>query len=90
MPSFFLILVRFWLRVDGIAVRSIETRWFHIFGQGQVIREQVHKCASSQIVAELPLAVLQDPEAMQIHLRTNSVRRSRIDIPSIEQSTASM
>mmetsp|Transcript_15910 Transcript_15910/g.31941 ORF Transcript_15910/g.31941 Transcript_15910/m.31941 type:complete len:233 (+) Transcript_15910:937-1635(+) len=53
MPSFFLILVRFWLRVDGIAVRSIETRWFHIFGQGQVIREQVHKCASSQIVAEV-------------------------------------
>eukprot|EP01006_Ploeotia_vitrea_P043717 TRINITY_DN66766_c4_g1_i1.p1 TRINITY_DN66766_c4_g1~~TRINITY_DN66766_c4_g1_i1.p1 ORF type:complete len:387 (+),score=189.60 TRINITY_DN66766_c4_g1_i1:33-1193(+) len=39
MPSCFLLLARFWLRVDGVLLRSFETRIFHEFGRPWVVRE---------------------------------------------------
>jgi type 2A phosphatase activator TIP41 len=39
MPTTFLILQRFFLRVDHVLVRVIDTRLYHEFGQNEVIRE---------------------------------------------------
>jgi TIP41-like family len=39
MPTCFLVLLRFYLRVDGVVFRSCETRFFHVFGTERVVRE---------------------------------------------------
>lgn len=41
MPTFFFILARFFLRVDGVLVRINDTRYFHRFGTDLIIRESV-------------------------------------------------
>jgi len=40
MPSCFFVLMRCYLRVDHVMVKSIDTRFFHEFGTEKVIREQ--------------------------------------------------
>ena len=40
MPTCFLILIRFFLRVDGVLIRLYDTRVFHKFGANEVVREQ--------------------------------------------------
>jgi type 2A phosphatase activator TIP41 len=39
MPTFWLVLLRSWLRVDGVVVRVKDVRIFHKFGTSQVFRE---------------------------------------------------
>ncbi|KAI8925360.1 TIP41-like family-domain-containing protein [Entophlyctis helioformis] len=39
MPSCFLVLQRFFLRVDGVMFRVIDTRYYHEFGSDVLIRE---------------------------------------------------
>lgn len=43
MPSFFFILARFFLRVDGVLVRLFDTRLFHQFGTNVLVRECITK-----------------------------------------------
>jgi len=39
MPTFWLVLLRSWLRVDGVVVRVKDVRVFHKFGTAEVFRE---------------------------------------------------
>lgn len=39
MPECFFILLRLYLRVDGVLVRMIDTRFYHEFGQPCVLRD---------------------------------------------------
>jgi type 2A phosphatase activator TIP41 len=41
MPTSFLLLQRFFLRVEGTLFRVRDTRVFHEFGTGQIVREYV-------------------------------------------------
>mmetsp|Transcript_62459 Transcript_62459/g.103906 ORF Transcript_62459/g.103906 Transcript_62459/m.103906 type:complete len:323 (+) Transcript_62459:95-1063(+) len=40
MPQCFFILMRHWLRVDGVLIRQRDTRVFHKFGENRIIRAQ--------------------------------------------------
>lgn len=42
MPQCFLILLRFFLRIDGVMFRVYDTRIFHEWGNNYVIREISH------------------------------------------------
>ena len=39
MPSCWFVLLRYWLRVDGVTIRLRDTRCFHAFGKSTVVRE---------------------------------------------------
>jgi type 2A phosphatase activator TIP41 len=39
MPKCWFVLLRFWMRCDGVAIRLRETRLFHAIGSGEVVRE---------------------------------------------------
>jgi type 2A phosphatase activator TIP41 len=39
MPSTFLVLLRFFLRVDGVIVKILDTRLYHQFGTSILIRD---------------------------------------------------
>lgn len=43
MPSCWFVLLRYWLRVDGVIIRLRDTRCFHAFGSSVVIREHSYK-----------------------------------------------
>ncbi|KAJ3283818.1 hypothetical protein HK104_010217 [Borealophlyctis nickersoniae] len=52
MPSCFLVLLRFFLRVDGVLFRVYDTRVYHQFGTEFVVREHVAREAPYSIVRE--------------------------------------
>lgn len=41
MPKCFLVLMRFYLRVEKVLLRSAETRLFHVFGNDRIIRQHI-------------------------------------------------
>ena len=57
MSSCFLVLQRFFLRVDGVLIRFIDTRVFHEFGSNGIIREfHVKEIGYNDIVPKLPIS----------------------------------
>mmetsp|Transcript_2283 Transcript_2283/g.6847 ORF Transcript_2283/g.6847 Transcript_2283/m.6847 type:complete len:252 (-) Transcript_2283:249-1004(-) len=50
--DFFLILVRFWLRVDDVIVRLLDTRYYHAFDEPYIIRDWRRKEA---YISDLPV-----------------------------------
>ncbi|GHJ83980.1 hypothetical protein NliqN6_0382 [Naganishia liquefaciens] len=66
MPHSFFILARLFLRVDGVLFRTFDTRVFHQFGSGKVIREVCgRECGYADVKARLEnpddLTPLTDP-----------------------------
>ena len=54
MPSCFLVLLRFFLRVDKVLFRVYDTRYFHSFGSSELIKHVIHKEQSyDEMVCEL-------------------------------------
>jgi type 2A phosphatase activator TIP41 len=50
MPRFFLALLRFWLRVDQVFLRLVDTRILHFFGSDRVLRQQKTQEASFELL----------------------------------------
>jgi type 2A phosphatase activator TIP41 len=59
MPTFFFVLMRYFLRVDGVIFRLYETRLFHEFDQKNVIREVTRKEATYETIATVSLSFSQ-------------------------------
>jgi type 2A phosphatase activator TIP41 len=57
MPTFFFVLMRYFLRVDGVIFRLYETRVFHEFGQKHVIREVTRKEAKYETISAVSLLI---------------------------------
>eukprot|EP00842_Homolaphlyctis_polyrhiza_P006307 jgi/Hompol1/6678/HPOL_000135-RA len=53
MPSCFLVLQRFFLRVDGVLFRVIDTRLYHEFGSAHLIREIQTREASYESIKQV-------------------------------------
>lgn len=67
MPSSFFILLRYFLRVDGVMVRINDTRYFHDFTTNYILREYTNKeCGVDQL--KLPLTMFGDPNMLSPHM----------------------
>jgi len=53
MPSCFLVLLRFWLRIDHVLFNIIDTRLYHQFGTPFVLREHQTREAKYQSVSRM-------------------------------------
>ncbi|KAF2886678.1 hypothetical protein ILUMI_19496 [Ignelater luminosus] len=73
MPSSFFVLLRYFLRVDGVMVRVNDTRFFHDFSTNYVLREFTNRESGVQQLG-LPLPMFADPNLIAPHLplRTGS------------------
>ncbi|KAI8622821.1 TIP41-like family-domain-containing protein [Chytriomyces sp. MP71] len=57
MPSCFLILLRFFLRVDNVLFRIHDTRIFHAFDSPHILREySTRECNYARVLARVPAA----------------------------------
>eukprot|EP00741_Cyanophora_paradoxa_P015302 tig00000194_g14771.t1 len=68
MPKYFLALLRFYLRVDGVLVRIADTRVYHEFGAAHVLREYRLQEAQEAALTEEQRSVLRDPQALSEQL----------------------
>jgi len=81
MPSSFFILLRFFLRVDGVMVRVNDTRVFHDFTKDFVIREFTNKeCGVKDL--KLPLPVFGDPNMLSPHMPLKASTIEKITFPN--------
>lgn len=80
MPSSFFILLRFFLRVDGVMVRINDTRVFHDFTKDFVIREFTSKECSVKDL-KLPLTMFGDPNLLAPHMPLVTSVNEKITFP---------
>lgn len=84
MPSCWLVLLRFWLRVDDVLVRIYDTRLFVEFGKPYVIREQQLREASAEELLKMGIpskdSLLQDPDRLSRRLPVRHQRRDRLEL----------
>ncbi len=53
MPTCFLCLLRFWLRVDGVLIRLRDTRLFHAFNKPYLIRDYSEREDTFEMLAKV-------------------------------------
>lgn len=69
MPTFFFVLARFFLRVDGVIIRIFDTRYFHQFDSDVVVREINHRqCNLATSLKHLHPSILRDPDMAAPHI----------------------
>nr|XP_032836249.1 TIP41-like protein [Petromyzon marinus] len=61
MPSFLFLLLRYFLRVDGVLLRSNETRLYHQTGTDYLLREYSSRETWVSELQHVPPAVFSDP-----------------------------
>ncbi|XP_066257184.1 TIP41-like protein [Euwallacea similis] len=82
MPSSFFVLLRFFLRVDGVMVRVNDTRVFHDFSKDFVIREFTNKeCEVKDL--KLPLTLFGDPNMLAPYMPLKKSINEKITFPKI-------
>ncbi|XP_078486225.1 TIP41-like protein [Ciona intestinalis] len=79
MTSCFFLLMRFFLRVDGVLSRIYDTRWYHEFGKSYLIREYSEKEKSFSQMKGISPATLTDPNLLDGHLTTQKRVVEKID-----------
>lgn len=80
MPTFFFVLCRYWLRVDGVLFRVHDTRHYHEFGSGCIVVETTRREDSLRAVAmanpKTDVARAPDPasfaDSIQVRLSSNA------------------
>jgi len=82
MPTCLFLLMRFFLRVDDVLVRIVDTRLFHSVDTSHFLREFSVKEARVEQLAHLPPHVLTDPVAVADHLHTVKQQRHRLPFPA--------
>ncbi|VVB10393.1 unnamed protein product [Arabis nemorensis] len=88
MPSSWFLLLRFWLRVDGVLMRLRETRMHYVFGKGEtptVLRESCWREATFQSLSAkgypVDLAVYSDPSTISQRLPVIKQKTQKLKIP---------
>ncbi|XP_024005761.1 TIP41-like protein isoform X2 [Eutrema salsugineum] len=88
MPSSWFLLLRFWLRVDGVLMRLRETRMHCVFGKGEtptVLRESCWREATFQSLSAkgypVDLAVYSDPSSISQRLPVIKQMTQKLKIP---------
>lgn len=83
MPTFFFILARFFLRVDGVLLRVYDTRYYHRFGTDVLVRETSSKEARLDSTwAAIHPSSLRDPDDVSSRLPKLSSTLDNINLPS--------
>jgi len=86
MPTAWFVLMRFWLRVDGVLVRLYDTRLFYEFGAPAVVveycmREDTFEALEARGMPRAPTAYL-DPAPIAERLRLVAKFHETVQVPS--------
>ncbi|KAG2456495.1 TIP41-like protein isoform X1 [Polypterus senegalus] len=81
MPSSFFILMRFFLRVDGVLIRMNDTRLYHEADKNYILRE--FSCRENRMsnLQHIPPAVYTDPNEICQYLPLNLLQCEKLEFP---------
>lgn len=80
MPESFFVLLRYFLRVDGLLVRIIDTRLYHEHDKKYLLREQMQKEGKIGGL-NLSSSLLRNPQDLWNHLPTVKASYQKMEIP---------
>jgi len=84
MPTCWFVLLRFWLRVDGVVIKVWDTRYFHRFGEAEIWRETKLAESTYERLATLgnvsDARRFQDPNLFYSHLEVKDTKYTRARI----------
>jgi len=81
MPTSFFLLMRFFLRVDGVLIRIIDTRLYHVAETSFFLRECLFKEERIENLQHLPPHLLTNPVEIADHLRTIKQTNEKLNFP---------
>ncbi|KAG2243422.1 hypothetical protein Bca52824_094736 [Brassica carinata] len=81
MPSSWFLLLRFWLRVDGVLMRLRETRMHYVFGKGETPTVLRESCWRNNKGYPVDLAFYSDPGPISQRLPVIKQITQKLKIP---------
>ncbi|XP_040265388.1 TIP41-like protein [Bufo bufo] len=86
MPSSFFILLRFFLRVDGVLIRMSDTRLYHECDKTFMLRE--YTCRESQIsnLSHVPPPLYTEPNEISQYLPITETIYEKLEFPTVAQT----
>ncbi|XP_068600826.1 TIP41-like protein [Brachionichthys hirsutus] len=88
MPTSFFLLMRFFLRVDGVLIRINDTRLYYEAGKGYMLREFSMRESKIADLKNVPPALHTDPNEIAQHLPLKLSECERLALPVTQRQTA--
>lgn len=87
MPTSFFLLLRFFLRVDGVLIRINDTRLYHEAGKDYMLREFSTRESKVAELKTVPPALYTDPNEIAQHLNLKLTECEKLELPVMEPQT---
>ncbi|XP_067253346.1 TIP41-like protein [Chanodichthys erythropterus] len=81
MPTSFFLLLRFFLRVDGVMIRINDTRLYHEAGKKHMLREFSTRESKISDLQHVPPAIYTDPNEIAQHLPLKLTECEKLEFP---------
>ncbi|XP_072303072.1 TIP41-like protein isoform X1 [Eucyclogobius newberryi] len=81
MPTSFFVLMRFFLRVDGVMIRINDTRLYHEAGKSFMLREFSMRESRLEELKNVPAALYTDPNEVAPHLALKLTHCEKLEFP---------
>lgn len=81
MPTSFFVLMRFFLRVDGVLIRINDTRLYHEAGKNFMLREFSMRESTIDELKNVPAALFTDPNEIAQHLTLKLTQCEKLQFP---------
>ncbi|XP_068117182.1 TIP41-like protein [Hyperolius riggenbachi] len=85
MPSSFFVLLRFFLRVDGVLIRMNDTRLYHESDKTYMVREYTSKGSKISNLSHVPPPFFTEPNEIAQYLPVTETICERLEFPPIPQ-----
>ncbi|KAF6725749.1 TIP41-like protein [Oryzias melastigma] len=82
MPTSFFVLMRFFLRVDGVLIRINDTRLYHEAGKDYLLREFSTRENKIAELKHVPSGVYTDPNEIAQHLTLKLTECEKLELPA--------
>ncbi|XP_072231768.1 TIP41-like protein [Leuresthes tenuis] len=84
MPTSFFLLMRFFLRVDGVLIRINDTRLYHEAGRDFMLREFSTRESKISQLKNIPAALYTDPNEIAQHLTLKLTECEKLGLPALQ------
>lgn len=88
MPTSFFLLLRFFLRVDGVMIRINDTRLYHEAGKSYMLREFSTRESKIEELKNVPAALYTDPNEIAQYLTLKLTECEKLEFPVTQPQTA--
>lgn len=88
MPTSFFLLLRFFLRVDGVLIRINDTRLYHEAGNSYMLREFSTRESKIEELKSVPAGLYTDPNEIAQHLTLKLMDCEKLEFPVAPPQTA--